>query len=71
METEVRQGGGRPRVARFLNFLRGMETVPREPELEEGAPFLNFLRGMETVHVFPSQAQRSYFLNFLRGMETP
>jgi len=35
--------------ARFLNFLRGMETPMGLRVLTGEAPFLNFLRGMETI----------------------
>ena len=47
MET-VRGHEGMEHREAFLNFLRGMETVPSWGEFSGQGAFLNFLRGMET-----------------------
>ena len=55
---------------RFLNFLRGMETIDGDRGLLALVDFLNFLRGMETQTPPHGATPPKGFLNFLRGMET-
>ena len=50
METDAAAAGDAG-TARFLNFLRGMETPLRDRARKALRSFLNFLRGMETTNL--------------------